>query len=159
MQCIEECGADPSTKPRFEHTAESLEGRVRVVVTNRGRVTITERSMYEVIRTDRGTQEIDATRITMAELAEMLSFVADRTVVDKTGLTGLYRFRIELPPFSFGVVRPPEAFKGNEQSLIEAPTGVLAFKAVETIGLTLEPRRSLQNTVVVDRIERVPTDN
>jgi uncharacterized protein (TIGR03435 family) len=39
------------------------------------------------------------------------------------------------------------------------PTGVSTVKAVEELGLKLEPRRMMVDTIVVDRIERTPTDN
>jgi uncharacterized protein (TIGR03435 family) len=39
------------------------------------------------------------------------------------------------------------------------PSGVSAFKAVEKLGLKLEPRRILLDTIVVDTIERAPTEN
>jgi uncharacterized protein (TIGR03435 family) len=147
--------ADPSRKPpSLDLTIEGIEGRTRSITTDRGQVVITEQSMYERIRTNRGTEEIDATRITMAQLATMLSFTVDRPVVDGTRLTGLYKLRIELPPPTFAIASvlipiPPT----NE------PNVVSPFKAVEKLGLKLEARRLPVDTIVVDQIERTPTDN
>lgn len=145
---------DPSAKPPvLDRTTESLGGRMRSIFTGRGLIIITERSMYERIRTERGTDEIDATRVTMADLAAMLSFTVDRPVVDRTGLTGSYRFRIELPSPNF---RIPNLFGVPATT---EPDVVSPFKAVEKLGLRLEPRRALLDTVVVDAINRVPTEN
>jgi len=146
--------ADPSGKPRPDQTIDSLEGRIRSIATQRGQMIITERSMYERIRTGRGTEEIDATRMTMAELATMLSFTVDRPVVDRTNLPGLYRFRIELPPPTFLIASVLSPIAPTNEPDVVSP-----FKAVETLGLKLERRRSMLDTVVVDHIDRVPTDN
>ena len=146
--------ADPSRKgTALDQTLDSLEGRIRTIVTDRGQIIITERSMYERIRTERGTEEIDATRITMAQLATMLSLTVDRPVVDKTGLTGLYRLRIELPPPNFMIASVfSTVTPANEPQLVSP------FKAVEKLGLKLEPRRTMLDTIVVDTIQRTPTD-
>lgn len=146
--------ADSSRKPPLDQTVDSLEGPVRTIVTDRGQIIITERSMYERIRTNRGTEEIDAARITMAQLATMLSFTVDRPVVDRTKLTGLYRLRIELPPPTFAIASTFSAITQTNEPNVISP-----FKAVERLGLKLEPRRTLLDTIVVDRIERVPTAN
>lgn len=146
--------ADPSRKPpQLDQILDSLEGRTRSIVTDRGQIIITERSMYERIRTDRGTEEIDATRITMTQLATMLSFTVDRPVVDRTRLTGLYRLRIELPPPTFMIASIFSTITPTNEPNVVSP-----FKAVEKLGLKLEPRRALLETVVVDKIERAPTD-
>jgi uncharacterized protein (TIGR03435 family) len=39
------------------------------------------------------------------------------------------------------------------------PTGVSTFKAVESLGLKLESRRSPIDVLVIDKLERTPTDN
>ena len=39
---------------------------------------------------------MNAVRMTMGELADVLTFNVDKPVVDKTALTGVYQFRIEL---------------------------------------------------------------
>jgi uncharacterized protein (TIGR03435 family) len=154
--------ADPTrTPPLLDQTVDGLEGRLRSIFTGRGVIIITERSMYERIRTNRGTYDLDATRITMAQLATQLSLSVDRPVVDRTKLTGVYTLRIELPP--------PASTPGLLSSLgisttidgapISDPSGVSPSKAVEKLGLELEPRRIPMDTIVVDRIERAPTDN
>jgi uncharacterized protein (TIGR03435 family) len=120
-------------------------------------VIITERSRYEVITTNRGTQEIDAARITLLELASILSPTVDRLVVDGTKLTGLYQLRIEIPLPSGMTL--DIAKRRSDGAQTDDPTGVSAFQAVERLGLRLEPRRIQLDTIVVDRIEKAPTDN
>jgi uncharacterized protein (TIGR03435 family) len=148
--------------PQLDRTQDSLEGRLRSVFTGRGLMIITERSMYERIRTDRGTYELNAARITMAELVVQLAGTVDRPVIDRTKLTGVYQLRIELPPGP-SVAPALAAGRGGSTTTngapIQAPIGISAFQAVEKLGLKLEPRRILLDTIVVDEIERVPTEN
>ncbi len=147
--------ADPSGKPpSLDRTSEGIEGRIRSINTARGLITITEQSMYERIRTDRGTEEIDATRMTMRQLASILSFTVDRPVVDGTRLTGLYRFRIELPPANFAIASVLVPITPTNE-----PNVVSALRAVEKLGLKLERRRLPVDTVIVDQIARTPTGN
>lgn len=147
--------ADSSRKPpSLDQTIEGIEGRTRSITTDRGQIVITEESMYERIRTGRGTEEIDATRITMGQLAAMLSFTVDRPVVDGTRLTGLYKLRIELPPANFAIASVLIPITPTNEPNVVSP-----FSAVEKLGLKLERRRLPADTIVVDHIERTPTEN
>jgi len=88
---------------------------------------------------------------TMAALAESLRAWAARPVVDKTGLTGVYRVVMNFDMFA--------RVKGP--SVVDAApnTTPSVFEAVEQqLGLKLEPSRQLRDTLVVDRLER-PTEN
>lgn len=146
---------DPSGKPpSLDRTSEGIEGRMRSINTARGLITITEQSMYERIRTDRGTEEIDATRITMGQLAAILSFTLDRPVVDGTRLTGLYKLRIELPPATFAIASVVVPIAPTNEPNVVSP-----LRAVEKLGLKLERRRLPVDTIVVDQIARAPTEN
>jgi uncharacterized protein (TIGR03435 family) len=82
-------------------------------------------------------------------------------VVDSTKLTGLYKLRIELPPPAFvpGLLASLGVSTTPDGTPINDPSGVSTVKAVEQLGLKLEPRRIPLDTVVVDEIERVPTEN
>jgi uncharacterized protein (TIGR03435 family) len=147
--------ADPSGKPpSLDRTSEGIEGRMRSITTARGLITITEQSMYERIRTDRGTEEIVATRITMRQLAAILSFTVDRPVVDGTRLSGLYKFRIELPPPNFAIASVFVPITPTNEPNVVSP-----LRAVEKLGLKLERRRLPVDTIVVDQIARAPTEN
>jgi uncharacterized protein (TIGR03435 family) len=97
--------------------------------------------------------------IPMAILANtILPSVADRPVVDKTGLTGYYD--LALP--SSALRRPaPPPLPGAAQPL-DAPSPPLEdesiFAALETLGLRLEPAKGLVDTLVIDHVER-PSEN
>jgi uncharacterized protein (TIGR03435 family) len=96
----------------------------------------------------------------MAEFASLLTANVGRPVVDRTKLTGLYQFQIELPPDAFAsrVVAGLGTRTADGQPLND-PIGVSALKAVEQLGLKLEPRRIPMDTIVVDGINKAPTEN
>ena len=140
----------------LDQTSHSIGGPIRSISTGRGQIIITERTRYELIRTDQGTQQIDAARMTMTQLASLLSFTVDRPVVDNTGLTGVYRLRVELPPLRFAEVVIPGAV---DAPAANEPNAASSFKAVEQLGLRLERGRVPLDTIVVDHMETTPTEN
>ena len=87
----------------------------------------------------------------MAILAStILPSVADRPVVDKTGLTGYYD--LVLPSSALQSTPPPlDALPppAEEESI---------FAALEALGLRLEPAKGHVETLVIDHVER-PSEN
>lgn len=93
-------------------------------------------------------QFVEADSITMDDLANDIwdDFISDRPVIDRTGLTGSYKLRIE--------ATPEFRMNGNAQF------GDLSiFTAVEEqLGLKLEPSTAAVDVLVVDSAQK-PTDN
>jgi uncharacterized protein (TIGR03435 family) len=150
---------DPSGTSANDGMRETIAGPVRTMIIPEliGSRTVTARSLFVSRTTPRQTTEIDATRITMAEFAGLLHVNLDRPVLDKTGLRGVYRFKVELDRSAMAVrvltTVPDRGLALNE------PTGVSTFKAVEALGLRLDERRAPIDVLVIDRIERTPTEN
>jgi uncharacterized protein (TIGR03435 family) len=71
-------------------------------------------------------------------------------VIDRTGLTGRYDFRVQYTPF----VRQISAASANAE--LETP-GLLS--ALRQIGLTVTETKAPQDVLVVDHVERTPTEN
>jgi len=87
--------------------------------------------------------------MTMAGLASTIKMYAGRHVMDKTGLTGRYRVKLEVSLFSIGA--DPNA------AGIDAP--VTIFTALtDQLGLKLQPSRAPLDVLVIDRMER-PREN
>jgi uncharacterized protein (TIGR03435 family) len=104
---------------------------------------------------------LDAERMSMRDLASMLTPIVDQPVIDKTGLTGLYQFTVELPQSAEAIRRLlalgiTTTVKGTP---LTEPTGVSVFKAMESLGLRLERRRSPIDVVVIDKLNPAPTPN
>jgi uncharacterized protein (TIGR03435 family) len=97
----------------------------------------------------------------LSKLTAMLGGQLDRPVLDKTGLSGIYDFNIEysidlsrslLPPgFS-----PTTAAPGDSAS---PPLPDLAAAVQQQLGLRLTPSRARIDVLVIDKAEKVPTDN
>ena len=101
---------------------------------------------------------IEMSNLTTTRFAQMLS--QDRLVVDKTGLKGSYEasfdVAIDAPP-------PPPPPGGGDvgggAAMASAPQLNPMFQAVEQMGLKLEPQKDLVEMIVIDHIEKTPTDN
>jgi uncharacterized protein (TIGR03435 family) len=98
--------------------------------------------------------------ISMAILANtILPSVADRPVVDKTGLTGYYD--LALP--SSALRRPPPPPPPGASPPLDAPSPLLEDESIftalpEALGLRLEAAKGQVETLVIDHVER-PSGN
>ena len=147
-----------------DRTSQTADGPMRTMNTRGALRRITSRTMYE--RTTGGGSAgttITATRMTMAELVSILTPNIGEPVVDRTGLTGIYQFTIELPRDEADrePIRALLASLGRTSSaLADWPPGTATTKeAVEGLGLKLERRRMPVDVVVIDSIQRQPTEN
>jgi uncharacterized protein (TIGR03435 family) len=99
---------------------------------------------------------------TIARLLSMLQFQIGRPVVDKTGLTGIYDFNLRYAYIPTGVepgvaVRAAAAPTGLDSANDAGPD---LFSAIESqLGLKLESKKGPVEFVVVDRVNRTPTEN
>jgi uncharacterized protein (TIGR03435 family) len=105
-----------------------------------------------------GLRHRDCHNVSIAQLVSQLPGMGgagiDRPVVDETQLTGAYDFQ-----FAF---RPQRGPMGAQVSTAERPaddSGPTIFDAMAQIGLKLEPRKQAVQTIVIDHVERTPTDN
>ncbi len=102
--------------------------------------------------------------VDMFDLALILSSYADRPVVDKTGVQGLFDIHLEWNPFA-GRVQPVEdaprapAAPSREGPSPDATSLPTLFTALEQqLGLKLESRKGPIEVYVIERVER-PTGN
>jgi len=153
--------ADPRVTASTDRSSQTFDGPVRTMMIPLGGRTVTAQSLYDTWTTGQRTFMVDATRITMPEFAKLLTSNVDRPVVDKTGLGGVYQFKVELGAnqsavrglLSLGITKTVDG------TPIDEPVGVSTFKAVESLGLKLEERRSPFDVLVVDKMEQVPREN
>ena len=98
-------------------------------------------------------------KVTLNALAVAVERLLDRPVVDMTGIAGSYDFSLE---YSWDEVRSlVRASSGGATELPANPDapGNSIFTSVAAFGLRLEARKAPIEVVVVDRIERIPTEN
>jgi len=117
-----------------------------------------------------GTMHLEAAKMTMAALADTLSRLVDRPVVDLTELKGSYQVALDLSmedlrnaARNFGVMAPGlGGGRGAARPPADAasdPGGVSIFAAVQQLGLKLEPRKAPLDLIVIDHLEKAPTEN
>jgi uncharacterized protein (TIGR03435 family) len=87
--------------------------------------------------------------ITTAQLADQMTFFVNRPVIDKTGLTERYNLFLAFAPLS------PQT--GDSAPEFGAPDLFTALQ--KQAGLKLEPGKDNLEVVVVDHMERMPTEN
>ncbi len=107
--------------------------------------------------------------MTLETLVGMLSRFVDRPVVDQTGLPGTYQVTLDISMADVangarraGMMIPPNAPGGEAKSPADAasdPSGGSLFAAVQELGLKLEPRKTQLDLVVIDHLEKNPTEN
>jgi uncharacterized protein (TIGR03435 family) len=101
-----------------------------------------------------GHIHIVATHATMANLANSLSVLTVSAVQDKTGLTGQYRFELDFAPdpqWMAKVNYPPQGDITREVQTLSS--------AVAELGLKLDRSKAPVEYLIVDRAEKVPTEN
>jgi uncharacterized protein (TIGR03435 family) len=92
---------------------------------------------------------------TMAELADSIADFAGRPVQDQTGLQGKYDFTLA---FETEPRQARTAPQGTPD--IPAERGASLSSAVqEQLGLKLEPKKSAVELLVIDRVEKAPSEN
>jgi uncharacterized protein (TIGR03435 family) len=90
-----------------------------------------------------GVLHVQFTRLPMIALAQIAGSYLREPVVDSTGLTGSYQVTLNLALSAEGADAP----------------GSSVFSAIDRLGLRLERRRAPVPVLVVDHLERVPTEN
>jgi len=105
-------------------------------------------------RTSGRAGHFEATKITMQKLADLIAKQAGRPVTDATGLQGVFDFTLEWnPQADLRVDTADAAAAGDNQ-------GPSIFTAIqEQLGLRLESGRGPVEVLVVDRMEKGPTEN
>ena len=114
-----------------------------------------------------GRMHLNATGISMSQLVEMLSNQVGQPVVDETGLKDKYNVELEFAPdmraMGMPMMMPPPGGGGpgggGGGPAPEADSAPSLVTAVQDLGLKLEPKKAPLDVVVVDHIEKTPTEN
>ncbi len=84
---------------------------------------------------------------TGSQIADALARAAGRPVVDKTGLEGRFSWSVSYTPFS-----------SDANAAAAGPPDILTA-VNEQLGLRLEPKKESLQVLVIDHVERVPSEN
>jgi uncharacterized protein (TIGR03435 family) len=93
-------------------------------------------------------QTFTARKASMAQLADTLARRLDQPVIDKTGVAGVYDYELRFTS---------DDLAASATTADMPPTLFTALQ--ETLGLRLQPEKVPVQIVVVDHLERLPTDN
>jgi uncharacterized protein (TIGR03435 family) len=147
-------------------------------ITGSSSVSITQTKGSAVVSDGQGKQQrmtpspdgksmrLEASGITLAELAEGLSPLADHPIVDMTGLAGKYQVTLDISMQDImnaaraaGAAVPAGGGDPSKPADLASDPGGSIFTAVQSLGLKLESRKAPMSLVVVDRVEKMPTEN
>jgi len=108
----------------------------------------------------RGLGHIESTEMGMSALAEWLSRQLGRTVVDKTGLTGDFHYKLDWTPDYASSLMPTGSNPAlRDNAVSKEAAGPSLFTALEEqLGLKLKSTRGPVDVIVIDHIDR-PAEN
>jgi uncharacterized protein (TIGR03435 family) len=114
-----------------------------------------------------GVMHLEASRMSMAQLAESLVQFVGRPVVDMTGLTGYYKIALDMAREDLLAMAQAMGLGANGLLPGGAPgggpadpgNGATIFKSVEKMGLKLDARKSPFDSIVIDHVEKTPTED
>jgi len=126
-----------------------------------------------------GAMSMELSKVTMAAFADLLTQLVDRPVVDMTDLKGSYQVSLEIPVEDImniarrmapnlgigpdiggiGAVAGAPPATGLAGIAASDPSGGKIFQALQQLGLKLDSQKMPIDTVVVDQIEKTPTEN
>jgi len=144
------------------------ENRVSMKPTSRGMAINTKETGPMRIVPAAGSLRMEADRMSMETFAGLLSQYLGRPVVDQTELKGKYRVSLEIAmdtvmtmARNMGMNAPgaTNSAATPADAASEPSSGSSLFAAVQQLGLRLESRKLPYDIVVIDHVERIPTEN
>jgi uncharacterized protein (TIGR03435 family) len=108
---------------------------------------------------------VEIHKMTMLQIAELLTRLSDRPVIDATGIAGAYDLSLEMTPEDFmgvqirgglnnGAIIPAQALRLLDNAALDPFTN-----ALQKSGLSLESRKAPLEVLVIDSIQKAPTEN
>lgn len=109
----------------------------------------------KVFKIPGGGSRIEASNI--GGLVDYLSTVLKPPIIDKTGLKGSYDIRMEMPRLV--VPRDANGKVALDREALSTLTTEGVLSDVNSLGLKLEPQKNPIETIIVEHIEKTPTEN
>jgi uncharacterized protein (TIGR03435 family) len=160
---------------------DSPEGPVRVMRNADGSATINmgaKGTMTQRMDMQSQTMTLQSSKVTMAGFADMLTRMLQmgggggRQVVDMTNLKGNYQVAVEISladamaaARAQGIIPPTGSAGGGAAGASPASEasdpggGSTVFASVKKLGLKLEPSKARVEQLVIDHVEKTPTEN
>jgi uncharacterized protein (TIGR03435 family) len=115
-----------------------------------------------------GQMRMEMSKMAMPAFVDLITRLVDRPVVDMTGLKGNYQVALELSMSDMlnvarasGLAIPALGAGGIPGRPAEAsdPSGGSIFTSVEELGLKMDSRKAPLEFLVIDHVEKTPTEN
>jgi uncharacterized protein (TIGR03435 family) len=115
-----------------------------------------------------GHMHMEADRMTMTLMTETISRFLDRPVVDLTELKGNYHVALDLSmddlknaakSAGMGAMMAGAGEGGKPSAEASDPAGSSLFMSMQQLGLKLDPRKAPVTVIVIDHLEKTPTEN
>ena len=112
-----------------------------------------------------GQMRAEFSKVTMAQLADTLSRLVDRPVIDKTELKGNFQVALDVSIENLMLIARASGMNvpmnpGATPGAASDPTGGgSVFTSVQQLGLKLESQKAPTEFLVVDHLEKMPTEN
>jgi uncharacterized protein (TIGR03435 family) len=111
----------------------------------------------------KSTREVTGQGVPIAYLVKVLSIVLKQTVVDKTGLTGNFDYKLLWSPeddsFFATLAKREGASLWSADASLPEPPGPSIFTAIqEQLGLKLESQKGPAEVLIIDHVEK-PSEN
>ena len=166
-----------------ERQVDEADGPTRMKIDSDGTIAVNMGAKGTIIEKIDGqsmTLDMKSSGVTMDGFAELLSSIFlqmgganSRQVVDMTGLKGYYQVDVKISIVdmtaqarSQSVMIPERPSSGSAATnapptagVSEPTAGLAVFDSVERLGLKLEDRKATVDRLVIDRVERTPTEN
>lgn len=161
-----------------EMKVDSAEGPVRMTLGQNGATVNMGAKGTMTYKVDAGSQtlRLEASMVTMGGFADMLTQLSQvtggggRQVVDMTELKGNYQVAIDFSLADLmsmartaGATVPgaagAEAAPARPAEAASDPSGSTLLNAVQALGLKLESRKAVVEQLIVDHVEKTPTEN
>jgi uncharacterized protein (TIGR03435 family) len=171
---LKEADPDPETPGAGDPSPGTLtlpNGGGQVKIDPRGGATVVspQTGTTRMSMTPDGHMRIEMRKVTMSAFAEMLNRFVDKPVMDMTDIKGNYQVALDLSMDNLmnmaqaaGLNVPLPGGRGGGPGAPAAsdPSGSSSiFASVQQLGLRLEPRKAPVEYIVVDHIEKTPTEN
>ena len=157
----------PADAPVAEDAPKTPSNQISVSQDSKGAVVRTgQGGAMRMSMGPNGTMHMETDKMTMEAFADMLSGFMERPVVDQTELKAKYQVALDISMEDLraaarkvGVAMPGVApAVGAAAPEAADPTSSL-FNAVQQLGLKLEAKKAPVPTIVVDHIDKAPTEN
>jgi uncharacterized protein (TIGR03435 family) len=171
---LKEAADDPP--PSADAEAPKSDGQVQLQMNDGGRGAVVRGGPNgdTKVTMSNGGIHFSMEKMPITQLIDFLARFLDRPIVDMTDLKGKYQVSLDLTmddirniARSAGVMVPgpgPAGVPGAEAGRGPAdaasdPSGSSIFSSIQQLGLKLEPRKAPLEMIVVDHVEKMPTEN